>query len=147
MPDAVEDLLGTRVARLPGPVRRLLLAVALSARPARRRSSAAIGDPAAVDDAVDAGVLLVDGRARARVAPAARRGREEALALRASGGSSTSTLAGVVADEELRACHLALATDAAGRGARGDASRPRPAARRRAARARRRSSWPSTRCA
>ena len=29
-PDAVEDLLGTRVARLPDPVRRLLLAVALS---------------------------------------------------------------------------------------------------------------------
>ena len=31
VPDSVEDLLGTRVERLPGPVRRLLLVVALSA--------------------------------------------------------------------------------------------------------------------
>ena len=60
VPDAVEDMLGTRVARLSGPVRRLLLAVALSGEP-RTAELAAIADPGAVEDAVDAGLLLVDG--------------------------------------------------------------------------------------
>ncbi len=108
LPDAVEDLLGTRVARLPRPVRRLLLAVALSGdlRPAEL---AELEEAEALDDAVDAGVLVVeDGRIRAAhplVAAAARkharlRERRE-LHLE---------LAGIVGDGQLRARHLALAT-------------------------------------
>jgi hypothetical protein len=105
--DAVEDMLGTRVARLSGPVRRLLLAVALSGEP-RAEELAAIADPGTVDDAVDAGVLLVDGaRARAShplLAAAAKRSRAtERRELHLA-------LAGAVADGELRALHLALAT-------------------------------------
>ena len=108
VPDAVEDLLGTRVARLPGPVRRLLLALALSAD-LRTTQLAAIGDPVAVDGAVDAGLLIVDGD---RVRPA-----HPLLAAAAKRRSRPAErrelhheLAGVVADKELRARHLALAT-------------------------------------
>ena len=107
VPDAVEDLLGTRVGRLQSPVRRLLLAVALSAD-LRMSQLAAIGDPAAVDDAVDAGLLIVDGE---RVRPS-----HPLLAAAAKKHSRSGArrelhreLAAVVADEELRARHLALA--------------------------------------
>ena len=79
VPDAVEDLLGTRVARLPEAVRRLLLAVALSGdlrdvparddrgpgRCRRRRRNRAVARR---------------GRPRARVASLARRRGEETLA-------------------------------------------------------------------
>ena len=71
---------------------------------------AAITDPAALDDAVDAGVVLVDGdhvrpahpllAAAAKTRSRARERRELHLAL-----------GGVAADEELRALHLALATN------------------------------------
>ena len=59
VPDSVEDLLGTRVERLPGPVRRLLLVVALSAE-LRTSQVAAITGPDALHAALDAGVVLVD---------------------------------------------------------------------------------------
>jgi DNA-binding CsgD family transcriptional regulator len=108
LPDIVEDLLGTRVARLPGRMRRLLLAVALSADP-RASQLGEIVDPVAIDDAVDAGLLLVDGdrvrpshpllAAAARRHSRARERRELHLELARS-----------VAEEELRARHLALAT-------------------------------------
>jgi DNA-binding CsgD family transcriptional regulator len=109
VPDEVEDLLGTRVTRLPGRVRRLLLAVALSAD-LRTSQLAAIADETAVEDAVAAGVLLVDG-SRVRVshpllaAVAKKRSRpRERRELHLE-------LAGVVADEELRARHLALVAE------------------------------------
>jgi DNA-binding NarL/FixJ family response regulator len=86
----------------------LLLAVALSGEP-RVTELAAIGDPGTVEDAVDAGVLLVEGaRVRAShplLAAAARkhsRPRERRELHRA--------LARAVGDGELRALHLALAT-------------------------------------
>ena len=108
LPDAVEDLLGTRVARLPAPVRRLLLAVAVSGdlRPAEL---AELGEAEALDDAVDAGVLVVeDGRIRAAhplVAAAARKhaGSRERRELHRE-------LSQIVDDGQLRARHLALAT-------------------------------------
>ncbi len=109
LPDTIESLLGTRVARLPGSVRRVLLAVALSANP-RLSQLAAIGGSSAVDDAVGAGVLVVeDGRVRAShplLAAAARKhsSRRERRELHLA-------LAETVADDELRALHLALATD------------------------------------
>jgi DNA-binding NarL/FixJ family response regulator len=108
VPDAVEDLLGTRVARLPGPERRLLLAVALSAD-LRTTQLAAIADPVALDAAADAGLLIVEGD---RVRPshpllaAAAKRHSRAGARR----ELHHELASVVADGELRARHLALAT-------------------------------------
>jgi hypothetical protein len=108
VPDTVEELLGTRVARLAGPARRLLLAVALSGElPAAEM--AGVGDAAAMDDAVDAGVLAVDDdrvRASHPLIAAVAKKRSRARERR----ELHLALAGVVADEELRARHLALAT-------------------------------------
>jgi DNA-binding CsgD family transcriptional regulator len=107
VPDEVEELLGTRVARLPQSPRRLLLAAALSADLRVDHVAALVGLDA-LDDAVDAGVLVVDGsRVRAAhpllAAAAAKhsRVRERRELHRA--------LAEVVDDDELRARHLALA--------------------------------------
>ena len=84
VPGAVEDLLGTRVAGLAGPVRQTVLAVALSGD-LRRSQLAAISDAAALDQAVDAGLLVVRGdrvrTAHPLIAHAAR--REAATAERA----------------------------------------------------------------
>jgi DNA-binding CsgD family transcriptional regulator len=107
VPDAVDDLLGRRVARLPAPARRLLLAVALSADLSTSQL-AAIADEAILEDAVDAGLLVVDRdrvRASHPLLAAAARKRSRARARR----GLHLELAGVVADGELRARHLALA--------------------------------------
>lgn len=132
VPEVVEDLLGTRVARLPRGQRRLLLAVALSGD-LRLSQLAEIGDELAVDDAVGAGLLVVEGD---RVRPshpllaAAARSRARAREQRAM----HLVLARALGDSELHALHLALAADgpdpelaatlavaAAGAGARGAA--------------------------
>ena len=137
VPDTVEDMLGKRVARLPRPVRRLLLAVALCGEP-RMAELAAIGDPGTVADAVDVGVLLVDGarvRASHPLLAAAAKKRSRPRERR----ELHLALAGAAADAELRALHLALATvradeelastvavaaaGASARGARQDAAR------------------------
>ena len=109
LPDALEDMLGARVARLPDAVRRVLLAVALSGD-VRAADLEAIEGMAAVEDALDEGVLVADGdRMRAShpllaVAARKRSGARERRELHLA-------LAGTVADEELRALHLALATE------------------------------------
>jgi DNA-binding CsgD family transcriptional regulator/tetratricopeptide (TPR) repeat protein len=109
VPDRVEDLLGTRVAGLPPAVRRVLLAVTLSAD-LRASQLAAVADQPAIDEAIDRGVVLVDG---GRVRPshpllaAAARGRSRAAERR----RLHLELAGVTSDEEVRARHLALAAD------------------------------------
>jgi AAA ATPase-like protein len=107
VPDGVEDMLGIRVTRLAPPLRRLLLAVALSADP-RIDELIAIAGETAVDEAIDAGLLLVDGfrvrpahpllaaAAKQRAAPRERRELHCALAA-------------AVSDRGLRALHLALA--------------------------------------
>ena len=108
LPDAVEDLMGTRVAGLDAPVRMLLLALALD--PDLRVSRlAAVADEATLGDALDAGVVLVEGD---RVRPA-----HPLLAAAAKSGSRARErralhlkLAEASADEELRSLHLALAT-------------------------------------
>ena len=109
VPDTVEDLLGTRVERLPRATRRLLLAVALSAD-LRATQLVGIGGEAALDEAVDAAVLLVDGD---RVRPS-----HPLLAAVAKRGARAAErrelhleLASLTADSELRARHLALATE------------------------------------
>jgi DNA-binding CsgD family transcriptional regulator len=108
VPAVVEDLLGTRVARLPRPVRRLLLAVALSAD-LRRSELTAITDQATLEQAVASGVLVVE-RDHVR----ASHPLLAAAALQHSGtwerGELHEELARVVLDDELRALHLALAT-------------------------------------
>jgi DNA-binding CsgD family transcriptional regulator len=109
VPDAVEDLLGVRVAGLPATERRLLLAVALSAD-LRTSQLVAIADATTVDDAVDTGVLLVDGervRASHPLLAAAARKHSRPSARR----QLHLELADVVVDDELRARHLALATE------------------------------------
>jgi AAA ATPase domain len=109
VPDAVEDLVGTRVAGLPPAMRRLLLAVALSADPSASELEAIAGSDA-LAEAVDAGLLHIDGeRVRAShplLAAAARKHSQSALRR-----DLHLELARVVADEELRARHLALATE------------------------------------
>jgi DNA-binding CsgD family transcriptional regulator/DNA polymerase III delta prime subunit len=109
VPETIEDLLGTRVARLPVHMRRLLLAVALSAD-LTTSQLAAVADTASVDAAVEARLLLVDGdrvRASHPLLAAAARKRSRGPMRR----ELHLELAGIVADEELRALHLALATE------------------------------------
>ncbi len=109
VPDAVEDLLSMRVDQLTGAARRVLLAVALSGE-LGVDEVIAIGDEEALEDALDRGLVRLDGeRVRAAhplLAAAARKraGRPERRELHRA-------LAAVVADEELRALHLARATD------------------------------------
>ena len=108
VPDAVDDLLGTRVGELARPVRRVLLALALQAD-LRVSQLTAIADRAAVEDGVDNGVLVLDGdrvRASHPLLAAAARKRSRGPERR----ELHLQLAGVVADDELRALHLALAT-------------------------------------
>ena len=110
VPDKIEDLLGTRVARLGPARRRLLLAVALSAE-LRTSDLAGLADTDAMEAAVDAGLLIVDGD-RVRVShpllAAAAKKRSRARERR----ELHLELADLVADRESRARHLALATDA-----------------------------------
>jgi len=109
VPDVVEDLLDTRVAGLSRPVRRLLLAVALSGN-LPPSQLAEIGGQEALEQAVEMGLLVVEGnnvRATAPLLAAAARQQATAREKRALHGE----LASIVADEELRAFHLALATE------------------------------------
>ncbi len=111
VPDAVEELLRMRVARLPPPTRRLLLATALSADLTTSQLGKLMS-ARAVEDAVDAGVLLVDGdrvRASHPLLAAAAKKRSRNGARR----ELHAELAGVVSDDQLRARHLALAADGA----------------------------------
>jgi DNA-binding CsgD family transcriptional regulator len=135
LPDTVEELLGTRVATLPPPVRRLVLAVALSGD-LRTTGVARIAPPGTLDEAVERGVLTVDGDrvrpAHPLFATAAKRNaraseqRELHLALAPLAGDPESramhlALAADQPDEELAAVVAAAAAGAAARGARRDA--------------------------
>ena len=109
VPPVVEELLGTRVARLPRAMRTLLLAVALSGD-LLASELAVLESRDAVDDAVEAGLLALDGTgvrpshpllAAAAISRSSPRDRREVHA----------RLAYAVADPELRAFHLALATE------------------------------------
>ena len=105
----VEDLLGVRVARLSKRLRTVLLAVALS-RDLLRSQLDALANPRTVDEALGAGLLLVEGD---RVLPShpllaatarerSHRGEQKALHL---------ALANVAFDERRRLRHLALAAE------------------------------------
>jgi DNA-binding CsgD family transcriptional regulator len=109
LPGGIEDLLGMRIAALAPEVRRLLVAVALSAD-LRAAEAVAVAGVQALERAIDAGVIDVVGdRVRpshplvaATAKSAAARGEQRELHL---------ALAGAVADDELRAMHLAFATE------------------------------------
>ena len=109
LPHTVEELLGTRVEALPAPVRRLVLAVALNGDLGVSQVTA-ISDDDTLGDAVEAGLLVVDRdhvRASNPLLAAAAKQRSSARERR----ELHRELAPVVANEELRAFHLALATD------------------------------------
>ena len=107
-PEALEDLVGARVAGLPDGPRRVLLAVALSTD-LRLPQLAAVADQRAIDDAIDAGLLAIE---RDRV-----RASHPLLGAAARADASTRerrelhlALADAV-DREHRPVHLALAAD------------------------------------
>ena len=109
MPEKLEGMLGTRVAHLPGPTRELLLAVSLSADLTTSQLRQIV-DTAVVEDALHAGLVLVEGE-RVRVShpllAAAARKHARLDAQR----DLHARLAEVIGDDELRAWHLALATE------------------------------------
>lgn len=135
LPDTVEELFAERVGRLQGPVRRVLLVVALSADPSVDEVAAVVSTPA-IDDAVDAGVVAIEGgRVRAsHPLLAATMQRHSSVRERRE---LHLALAGAAREEQLQVLHLALATtrpdgelagrlaaaakDARARGARGQA--------------------------
>ena len=108
VPDTVEDLLGTRIGRLPAPVRRLLLAVALSPDLTVGQLAAIANETTTLDEAVEAGVLIIAGNsvraAHPLIAAAAKKRSRPAVRRELH-----FELARVVDGEELRARHLALA--------------------------------------
>jgi DNA-binding NarL/FixJ family response regulator len=109
VPDTVEELLGTRVAGLPGSVRRVLLAVSLDADLGLSELRQLAGEDV-VDDAVEAGVLVADRdrvRASHPLLSAAARKRSRSRERR----DLHLALAGAVLDQERRAWHLGLAAD------------------------------------
>lgn len=109
VPDRVEELLEVRVAQLSPSVRRLLLAVALTGDLRVSRLPRSI-EPDTVEEAVEAGVLLIDGdrlRASHPLLAAAARKRSRPRQRR----ELHLELEEITADEQLRARHLALATN------------------------------------
>ena len=109
VPGAVEEMLGTRVASLPAPLRTLLLAVALS-DDLRIGELTTVAGETAVDDGLDAGLLLVEAT-RVRASHALLASAAKKRSRRRERRELHLALAGAVADEELRARHLALATE------------------------------------
>ena len=106
VPDAIEDLLGTRVAGLSDGVRRVLLAVALSPT-LRVGQLAALAEQEEIDSAVESGVLVID-----RDEVRASHPLLCAAAVRHSNAAERRklhcALAGVAGEDELRTRHLAL---------------------------------------
>jgi DNA-binding CsgD family transcriptional regulator len=106
----IEDMLGVRVAALTKPVRRVLLAVALSGD-LRAAQLEALAEPDAVDEALAAGLVVIDGdrvRASHPLLAAAARERTTAIEHR----TLHRELAAAATDQARRARHLALAADA-----------------------------------
>lgn len=107
LPELVDEVFGHRISALDEPVRRALLAVALSGGLSRLEVSSLVG-LLALEDAIAAGVLVSDGsRLRAShplLAAATRR-----LSTAEERREVHLALAKNVADETLRARHLAFA--------------------------------------
>ena len=110
VPDHVDDLLGLRVADLADPARRVLLSLALDAD-LRVAQVSGLAGPAALDAAVEAGVVTVEGE-RVRPAHPLLAAAAQRLAAEQEKRDLHRGLAEVVADEQRQALHLALATTA-----------------------------------
>lgn len=108
LPDLVDELFAERIAGLALPLRRALLAVALSGELSRLELASLVG-PLALEDSVAAGLLVVEGtrvRASHPLLAAAARRNSSAEERRDLHGA----LAQASGDEAMRARHLALAT-------------------------------------
>jgi hypothetical protein len=108
VPHLVEDVFGPRVRELSGPVRRALLALALSAG-LSKSELAKIADPLAVEDAITAGLILVE-RSHVRLAHPMLAAATRQLSSARERMDLHLELASVVDDPSLRARHLAIAT-------------------------------------
>jgi DNA-binding CsgD family transcriptional regulator len=108
LPDALEQAVGDRVAGLPGGVRRLLLAVALHEDPLVDELTA-LAPSAALEEAVDLGVLVIDGE-RVRAAHPLLAAAAWQAARPGERREQHRVLAGVVRDRQVSVMHLALAT-------------------------------------
>ncbi len=108
VPEHLEDLLGTRVADLDDSTRRVLLAVALESdlRMGQLPEGAGV---AALEAAVDAGVVVVDG-GRVRPAHPLLAAAVQRQAPDEEKRQVHRRLAELVPDEQRRVLHLALAT-------------------------------------
>jgi DNA-binding CsgD family transcriptional regulator len=107
MPSGVEEMLGTRVATLAPPLRRLLVAVALSAD-LHVTELEAIEGPEALETAIDTGLLLLSAD-RVRASHPLLAAAAKHASIPSEQRRLHEALAAVVADAELRAKHLALA--------------------------------------
>ena len=108
LPDSLEQTLGQRVDGFPTAVRRVLLTVALSEDP-RIEQLLPIVEADAVDDAVDAGAVVLDG-GRLRVSHPLLAAAAETVASGRELRALHSALAAVTGDEPARAMHEALAS-------------------------------------
>ncbi|MGH3260843.1 MAG: LuxR C-terminal-related transcriptional regulator, partial [Trebonia sp.] len=107
LPTLVEELLGDRIAELAAGPRMALLATALSPDPRRHELIAVVGEDA-FEDAVRAGILLLDGsrvRAAHPLLGEVVKGRSRSRVRRTLHGR----LAAAATDSERSAVHLALA--------------------------------------
>lgn len=107
LPTGIDEMLGTRVTSQTAPVRRLLVALALSGE-LDTFELAAVETPMVLDQAIDAGVIVVtDDRGRPShplLAEAARR-----MASPSDRREVHAALAAAISDDALQAKHLALA--------------------------------------
>jgi DNA-binding CsgD family transcriptional regulator len=108
LPDALEQAVGDRVAGLPAAVRRLLLTVALHEDPLVDELTA-LAQAAVLEEAVDLGVLVVDGE-RVRAAHPLLAAAAWKAARARERREQHRRLAGVVRDRQLSVMHMALAT-------------------------------------
>jgi DNA-binding CsgD family transcriptional regulator len=108
VPAVLGELFGARVQALPPPVRRALLAVALSAG-LTGEELAAVTDPLVVEDAEASGVLTLDG-ARVRTSHPLLATAAASLSTAAERRDLHAALGAAVGEPVLRARHRALAT-------------------------------------
>ena len=108
LPDLVDEVFGRRIAALDEPVRRAVLAVALSSGLTRPEVSSLVG-PLALEDAVTSGLLVADG-SRIRVSHPLLAAAAKRLSTAEERREVHLQLAQTLAEETLQARHLAIAT-------------------------------------
>jgi DNA-binding CsgD family transcriptional regulator len=107
LPDLVDEVFGRRVAALDEPVRRAVLAVALSSGLTRLEVSSLVG-PLALEDAVTSGLLVPDG-SRLRMSHPLLAAAAKRLSTAEERRDVHLQLAQTIVEETLQARHLAMA--------------------------------------